>query len=390
MLFYKKNLVLSKKQIVLIIIVSKLLATAFSLFVFNQFTPLVDAKLYQDEMYANSEHFRVYFIQSITQITNFITSPIISHFIFSFFSILGILWLVVSRSTKWPILLILFLPSSMIWTSVIGKESIFYLCFSLLLIIWSDYIKNKFTFNHLFILILSTLICLILRPHYALCLPWLFWVAIILKKTSNYKLIFLASYLSLLVIIIFIIFFGEHIDNFFKVNLFDLRWRALSGIDIDGRASRHFDLGLDKHITNRGDISNHFVTQWNTTAALKDFNHFFGLGFIFGIIGPFISEVIARPIFTPFFIEGIIILFSPLIILSLIIKNKLYSKNDVNCLNYIYGVLPAIIILMIVHAFFGILNPGSAIRWRVNFELIFYFAPLLLYFNILELNNKKK
>ena len=42
-------MVLSKKQIFLIIIVSKLLATAFSLFVFNQFTPLVDAKLYQNE-----------------------------------------------------------------------------------------------------------------------------------------------------------------------------------------------------------------------------------------------------------------------------------------------------------------------------------------------------
>ncbi len=34
----------------------------------------------------------------------------------------------------------------------------------------------------------------------------------------------------------------------------------------------------------------------------------------------------------------------------------------------------SVIILLI-----GILNPGSPIRWRVNFELIFYMAPLLLF-----------
>ena len=49
--------------------------------------------------------------------------------------------------------------------------------------------------------------------------------------------------------------------------------------------------------------------------------------------------------------------------------------------------MSAIFLLMFIHVFFGIHNPGTAIRWRVNFELIFYFVPLLLYFNILD--NKK-
>ena len=43
---------------------------------------------------------------------------------------------------------------------------------------------------------------------------------------------------------------------------------------------------------------------------------------------------------------------------------------------------------MIIHAYFGILNPGTAIRWRVNFELIFYFAPLLIYFNLKSSKNE--
>ena len=58
-----------------------------------------------------------------------------------------------------------------------------------------------------------------------------------------------------------------------------------------------------------------------------------------------------------------------------IIKNN----NHIYFLNFIYGVVPAIIIAALIYAPFGILNRSSAIRWRVNFELIFYMAPLLLF-----------
>jgi hypothetical protein len=37
------------------------------------------------------------------------------------------------------------------------------------------------------------------------------------------------------------------------------------------------------------------------------------------------------------------------------------------------------IIVSLMHAPFDILNPGSVIRWSVNFELIFYMATLLLF-----------
>ena len=277
----------------------------------------------------------------------------------------------------------------MIWTSVIGKEAIFYLFFSIILIIWSDYIKNQFTFNHFFILILAVSVCFLLRPHYTVCLPWLFWVAIILKRTTKFKLILLCSYLCISLILFFIIFFGDQIDDLFKSNLFNLKWKAFSMIDIDGRASRHFDLGLDKYIKYFGDASPHRQVDWYEMELLQNFNKLFGLGFIFGIVGPLPSELIKRPEFIPFFVEGVIILFSPFIILFFLFIKKLYKTNDINCLNYIYGLLPAILLVMFVHAFFGILNPGSAIRWRVNFELIFYFAPLLLYYNISNSKNDK-
>ena len=52
--------------------------------------------------------------------------------------------------------------------------------------------------------------------------------------------------------------------------------------------------------------------------------------------------------------------------------------NDKYFLLFKLSLLPAIIMAFIIHAPFGILNPGSGMRWRVNFELLFYAYPLIL------------
>ena len=378
---------LSRKKIILIIIFAKLLATSFSLFIFDKFSPLVDAIHYQNEFYTSDlEQFRTSFIQHIVVITNFIIHPIVSHYIFSIISVLGIIAYVFFTKPRWPILLILLLPSSMIWTSVIGKEAIFYLCFSILLIMWSQFIKSKFKLKYFLIIVSASLICIILRPHYFICIPWLFWVSVILKTKLNHKSIILFSYLFIILSLFFILFGGSYIDDYFNINLFDIQSRAFHAIDVSARASRFDYLGLsnpDHH------FSPHKWDVLHLKKTLLIFQNYFGLGFFFGIIGPFLNETIKRPEFIPFFIEGIIILISPIILFLYIRVKKLFSYNNIYCLNYIYGVLPAIILVMIIHAYFGVLNPGTAIRWRINFELIFYFAPMLLYFNITESKNEK-
>ena len=40
--------------------------------------------------------------------------------------------------------------------------------------------------------------------------------------------------------------------------------------------------------------------------------------------------------------------------------------------------VPAILALMVLNAPFGLLNPGSATRWRVNFKAAFQMALVLL------------
>ena len=383
---------LRKYHILSIIILSKLLATSFTLHIFDQYSQLIDSKLYQQGYFLeNPTVFRTLFIQYIATITNFFTSPVISHYIFSLLSSLGILWYVATSNVRWHILLILLLPSSMIWTSVIGKEAIFYLCFSLLIINWNIYLTRCLQKTNWIIIFSSFAICLLLRPHYTVCLMWLFLGVYVIHNFKNYKLVLFIFYTLVISILLLIIFFGNYIDNYFSTNLFDIRWRAFNSINIEGRASRFFSLGFGDILKQveivKGEIIS--ISQNSYETILKKFDNYFLTGLFFSIIGPFPNELLDRIEFIPFFIEGIIILLLPLAFLIYLIFNKSISNKNIYYKNYIYGVLPTILLLMITHAFFGILNPGSAIRWRVNFELMFYFAPLLIYFNLKSSKNEK-
>ena len=55
---------------------------------------------------------------------------------------------------------------------------------------------------------------------------------------------------------------------------------------------------------------------------------------------------------------------------------------------FFYCLIPSLMLIILVHAPFGILNPGTGIRWRVNFETIFYITPLLIFFNYNHLKIK--
>ncbi|MDC1356856.1 hypothetical protein N8310_04640 [Pseudomonadota bacterium] len=381
---------LDKKKIIIIIILLKLLATSFALMVFDQFSPLVDARLYENEFFLNgyalNTSLRTDIVQGLVRQFNYIFYPIVSHYIFSIISILGIIWYVVSNKFHWAILLIFIFPSSMIWTSVIGKEAIYYLFFSLLIIIWSNYISEKLKARHYLIAVVAILFCLMFRLHYTIAILWLFWAAININKFKNYKMILFCTYSLILILLFVVLFKGMQLNDLLDTNFPDVKWRAYSSIAIEGKASRHSSLGFtdirDKCINDK-------LCDWDIMQRIlldKKINSHFITGFIFGIIGPFFNEIINRPVFIPFFIEGVLIILLPFMFLIYFIFTRKVERQNIYYLNYIYGVLPAILLVMIMHAFFGMLNPGSAIRWRVNFELIFYLAPFLIYLNLIEKN----
>jgi len=322
----------------------KIFGTLFAIFVFNRFTPLIDSMNYINNYYYVDEHIRTLMIQNITTFLISLSNPLATHIIFSLFSASSVLYYSSkSKSNSWLLLILLF-PSALIWTSIVGKEAIYYGCVGIFLILWIDLIKEKLSYRHLLLIILIGL-CSILRPHYTIALLWLAFSAITIKiNIANNKLIAFALIATILVI-----------GYFFIPELIE---KAYGSIDPTARASRNLALNIQ---------------------TLELFKSEMSTGMLFGIIGPLPSELLHRPEFVPFFIEGIVILAAPFLIGFILFKKTLKTKNRIYLLNWIYGVIPAIILLILIHAPFGILNPGSAIRWRVNFELIFYMAPLLLF-----------
>ena len=341
-----------KLKITFIYIGIKVLGTLFALFIFNRFTPLIDSINYINDFYSLNTQFRTLFVQRIATTLVTLTTPLITHIIFSLFSASAILYYALkSKNNSW-LLLILLLPTALTWTSIVGKEAIYFGGVGIFLILWIDLIKEKISYRHLLIIIPLGL-CAILRPHYTISLLWLAFSAFIIQnnKVDNKLIVF-----AFIIIIVGIIYFMMPV----------LAKYGIGGIDGTARASRHLTLNIH---------------------TLEAFNSYMSTGMLFGIVGPFPSELLHRLEFIPFFIEGIAILVAPLAIGILLSKKTRETKNHIYYLNFIYGVVPAIIILALVHAPFGILNPGSAIRWRVNFELIFYMAPLLLLLEVKKNDN---
>ena len=344
----------------------KISGTLFALYVFAKFTPLQDAQRYLDlNLNLNGTPFRTIFIHTITSFFNQPLGPLFTHLIFSFFSGLGILILSFILKNKY-ILLLLLAPSALVWTSVVGKEAVYYGASALLLAIWVFHIQdthkkfNIITFLGVFLLFV---LCIILRPHYSMPLIYLFASSYVLIK---YKLIRLRNFLIILMFslaslsIVYAYFFAEIPYN--------LIIHGYESISPSGFSSRHAFFNIDP------------------TQPFLEFDRslIFKYSF-FSIIGPFPTEL-DRIEFIPFFLEGLAILLVPFFTLLYFLNE---NKNDKYSLLFKLSVLPAILMTFVIHAPFGILNPGSAIRWRVNFELLFYAYPLILILLSSKMNSKQ-
>jgi len=119
--------------------------------------------------------------------------------------------------------------------------------------------------------------------------------------------------------------------------------------------------------------SNRHWIEWEDSG---DFFMNMGWGIFFSIIGPLPTEVLRRPEFFPFFLEGLVSLF--FIFYFLVIMVKRYARYSSIRGFLLYAFIPAVTIALIIHYPFGIFNPGSAGRYKQSLAPLFYFLPMLL------------
>ena len=122
----------------LLIILIKICGLFFSIKIFGHFTPLIDANLYIDEFFRDSGHLRTQIVQKLVITLKYLNlNELLIHSCFSLISIFGFLYGLKIGQINFIIILTLMFPSVLVWTSIVGKEALFYSSFTLCLFIWT-------------------------------------------------------------------------------------------------------------------------------------------------------------------------------------------------------------------------------------------------------------
>lgn len=245
------------------------------------------------------------------------------------------------------ILLILSFPSYGLWTSVASKEAI---VSSSMFIIFLQYYR---IINHIKInktlLIITYYVIIVFKIQY---FPVLLFLNIFLLIYHKYKFINISYFLYYPVVCIFgiyfVILYCDEIDR--------LAFLVASHFDVDASSTRKNFILVNKY----------------------DFFRNAPYGMFIGMFGPTLSEANLR--FTHFlsFAEStLLILIFATIFYYRIYVCLIYNKFSLNSL-----LLPITVLILFaaVHYPFGIMNPGSAIRYRCSFYPII-FLSLFLYNN---------
>lgn len=377
---------LSHNKVILLlflVFLFKVFGVLFATKIFNYYTPLIDSNLYLTNFFENHGDIRTIIIQKIVIfLKTFIYNDFFIHLSFAILSSIGLVYGILKKLASPIIIFSLFLPSAFVWTSIVGKEAIFFGFFSLIIFIWIRFNSDNICKIDIILLLIAACLCFILRPHYALPLIWLFLSSLIIKKLGQYKNIILFIGFSIFSASCFLIFFSD-----------EVLWRALNMINFEARSSRfeYFNvinpkLVIEKYIN----VFDRKVPIPNIdlyAVVIKQYKVIISKYWIFSMIGPLPSELTKRIVFIPFFIEGCLVFIFPIIVYIVAIYNKNVCSEKFKLFFY-YSILPSLFFILIIHAPFGILNPGSGIRYRVNFESLFYIAPLILYFNCKYINMK--
>ena len=335
------------------ILALKLFWCFFALIIFGSFTPLVDNELYFANNWTTGS-VRDFSVSFLAFNFSQVIGSFLTNYLFGIFSITGIFYYILSGGRKFCYLIVGLMPSLAIWSSIVGKEAIFVGVLGVILVFWMKMVSSiRLSLWEITFVFVCLCGAFLFRPHYGLGILWLLF--------SGFLIVYGPSQKKLIMLMVFVV--GALV--FFTFVWDELVFRGHTYITPEGRSSRFDLLGIRIHTSD--EVANSVFTKY------------LPLGFIFGIVGPLPVEVFSRIEFIPFFFEGLLVLCFPF--LSRLCKTK-YEDNDRLLITDLFwwSLVPSILVLMVVHAPFGVLNPGSAIRWRVNFELIFLWVPLFLTF----------
>ena len=349
---------------------SKIIYMFFAIFVYSQFSPLIDTHSYLTGVIYDPQGMffeSTQMIGTIAYSLSLILGPVVANAPFAILSFCGIYYAVsridLTNKQLTVLLILLSFPTFGIYSSVASKEAIGVFFMGVILGFIIDIIKNRYVGNYLLIII-AFYLCILFKPQYLIGISALLIYLFLSRKLKldGYGKLFL-------LVLFFIVSFGLLYIFRYEINAYSFNM------------PKYFSLSSSSTRVN---------TFW-----IDDFDVFKNAlyGMYIAFVGPTLTEASQKTTHLFAWIESMIIL-STFAFGSLKLYLVATKTSKLNIYYFSIFLIPTLWILF-VHYPFGALNPGSAIRYRENFYsflvILFYFLYteiLNQYYQNLEIKNK--
>ena len=337
----------------------------FAIFIFSKLTTLGDTPRYLN----SGVGFSIKVFYSSTEMMDFLGNSlkkilyfdVVACFPFLLLSFYGIYYAIKELNLHYAgilLIILLSMPNFGIWTSILSKEAVGCFYSGIIGVLIINFYNSKFKVK--IIDVLALYLCFIFKPPYFV---FIIQSLIYLRIVNGFK--FSAGLAAILAVFALLLNIG--IIYLFREE-----------IDLAARA-------LYVHFTNFGDPDLAKSTRENAFEEQFDFFKKLPFGLFISFFGPTITEMLEKPTHLLSGIESALIL-----CLFLFLSFKSFIRPMIH-----YRFNPKLLFIYLFLFFgllfsnypFGILNPGSAVRYRENFYLIF--VILLAYLYIRNKSNYK-
>lgn len=328
--------------------------TLFSVFVYAHFSQLGDSSAYLAGAYSDDVEARTLMVAMLAQrLISLLHSELLAHLVFSLFAASGVAYLVkqarVGGHYRWALLAVLLLPNFGVWSSVIGRESLFVGLLGYFMGAVVGYCRMRGLLR-----LLLALVCLagmlFIRTAYGAGLALFFAMFLLYVKGPRIGLsvgVQLLIFVTVAALVLPIIW--PFIDGYITTEVLP---KARSYFTMASETTR-----LWVSITSTSQL---FKSLWWTLPL--------------ALVGPTPGEVMARPVMLPFFAAGLAV--CAILLYSIVVA--LRSPPGLPRKLLVLGWMPAVLIILVTYVPFGIYNPGSGIRYASCFLLFFVFPSMLL------------
>jgi glycosyltransferase involved in cell wall biosynthesis len=345
------------------LLLAKIAAMAFALFVYAKLVPLGDYKRYLSasvDLSLNTLTNRTLLADSIfSSLRTALGSEFLVHLTVAvttavvFWRLFRSSYSFVNKKLLW---LTLLLPHFLIWTSIVGKEAIAVTGF-VLVVKWC---VNLAIYGRAPVLlaVVGLLLGGVMRPHYALAYGMLTIATWIIIRSpyvigATFSLGVWWSFMAYVAAVgAFVLFITYHVWADFISFIMEVSQGYF--LAYEARGNRH----------------------WIPWQDVGDFVANFSWGLPMAVVGPTPKEALVRPQLAPALLEGVVslVLLGACfwLLMRFIRQNPRYRSL------VFWGFLPAAVVALVFHYPFGLFNAGSAIRYKQSLVPLLYFYPLLL------------